>query len=186
MQTLILYRFLHPISQNAVVPRYAMSRSSEASFPTITTTSISFSQLQVSLSLFILHVPCFRFPCFCDFFRVRNKLSSRVQLWNTTIIRMICVWSSVFVMPCLVQWWLSLCFCAVLCICLIIDLLISLWQDKNADLSLKIEEGFGTNGLGILSVTDVRAVSRVCFHFFSFNHFFHFCKIFILTHTPRN
>lgn len=32
-----------------------------------------------------------------------------------------------------------------------------LWQDKNSDLSMKIEEGFGPNGLGILSVTDVRA-----------------------------
>lgn len=29
-------------------------------------------------------------------------------------------------------------------------------QDKRADLSLKIEEGFGPNGLGILSITDVR------------------------------
>ncbi|KAK2978229.1 hypothetical protein RJ640_024262, partial [Escallonia rubra] len=28
-------------------------------------------------------------------------------------------------------------------------------QDKNADLSAKIEEGFGPNGLGILSITDV-------------------------------
>ncbi|XP_014518994.1 uncharacterized protein LOC106776153 isoform X2 [Vigna radiata var. radiata] len=73
MQTLTLFRFPQPISQNAVVPSYAMSRSSETSFPTLTTTSISFFQL----------------------------------------------------------------------------------QDKNADLSLKIEEGFGPNGLGILSVTDV-------------------------------
>ncbi|XP_027909025.1 uncharacterized protein LOC114168425 isoform X2 [Vigna unguiculata] len=73
MQTLTLFRIPHPISKNAVVPRYAMSRSSETSFPTLTTTSISFFQL----------------------------------------------------------------------------------QDKNADLSLKIEEGFGPNGLGILSVTDV-------------------------------
>lgn len=30
-------------------------------------------------------------------------------------------------------------------------------QDKNSDLSMKIEEGFGPNGLGIISVTDVRA-----------------------------
>ncbi|XP_065620439.1 uncharacterized protein LOC136063667 isoform X2 [Quercus suber] len=28
-------------------------------------------------------------------------------------------------------------------------------KDKKADLSLKIEEGFGPNGLGILSITDV-------------------------------
>lgn len=28
-------------------------------------------------------------------------------------------------------------------------------QDKNADLSVKIEQGFGANGLGILAVTDV-------------------------------
>ncbi len=28
-------------------------------------------------------------------------------------------------------------------------------QDKSADLSMKIEEGFGPNGLGILSITDV-------------------------------
>lgn len=28
-------------------------------------------------------------------------------------------------------------------------------QDRNVDLSMKIEEGFGPNGLGILSVTDV-------------------------------
>ncbi|KAL9296094.1 hypothetical protein ACSQ67_021990 [Phaseolus vulgaris] len=33
--------------------------------------------------------------------------------------------------------------------------LVFVFHDKNADLSLKIEEGFGTNGLGILSVTDV-------------------------------
>jgi len=30
-----------------------------------------------------------------------------------------------------------------------------LLQDKSADLSMKIEEGFGPNGLGILSITDV-------------------------------
>lgn len=28
-------------------------------------------------------------------------------------------------------------------------------QDKSIDLSMKIEEGFGPNGLGILSITDV-------------------------------
>jgi len=67
MQTLTLFRIPHPISKNAVVPRYAMSRSSETSFPTLTTTSISFFQLQVSLTLFILHVRCFRFPCLCEF-----------------------------------------------------------------------------------------------------------------------
>uniref|UniRef100_A0A2P2KNY6 Uncharacterized protein MANES_16G065500 n=1 Tax=Rhizophora mucronata TaxID=61149 RepID=A0A2P2KNY6_RHIMU len=32
-------------------------------------------------------------------------------------------------------------------------------QDRNADLSLKIEEGFGPNALGILSVTDVPGFS---------------------------
>ncbi|KAH1044337.1 hypothetical protein GYH30_025891 [Glycine max] len=79
MQTLTLFRSPHPISQNAVVPRHAMSRSSETSFPTLTTISISFSQL----------------------------------------------------------------------------------QDKNADLSFKIEEGFGPNGLGILSVTDVPGYSSL-------------------------
>lgn len=40
-------------------------------------------------------------------------------------------------------------------------LLILLWQDKNPDLSLKIEQGFGPNGLGILSVTDVCAYSCI-------------------------
>jgi hypothetical protein len=30
-----------------------------------------------------------------------------------------------------------------------------LLQDKSADLSMKIEEGFGPNGLGILSISDV-------------------------------
>ncbi|KHN32409.1 hypothetical protein glysoja_026303, partial [Glycine soja] len=79
MQTLTLFGSPHPISQNAVVPRHAMSRSSETSFPTLTTISISFSQL----------------------------------------------------------------------------------QDKNADLSFKIEEGFGPNGLGILSVTDVPGYSSL-------------------------
>lgn len=40
------------------------------------------------------------------------------------------------------------CFnCAILVVCLT--------QDKNADLAVKIEEGFGPSGLGILSVTDV-------------------------------
>lgn len=34
-------------------------------------------------------------------------------------------------------------------------------QDKNHDLSLKIEEGFGPNGLGILSVTDVPGYSSL-------------------------
>lgn len=34
-------------------------------------------------------------------------------------------------------------------------------QDKNHDLSLKIEEGFGPNGLGILSVTDVPGYSTL-------------------------
>ncbi|KAG4966746.1 hypothetical protein JHK87_032397 [Glycine soja] len=34
-------------------------------------------------------------------------------------------------------------------------------QDKNADLSFKIEEGFGPNGLGILSVTDVPGYSSL-------------------------
>ncbi|KAJ4708384.1 2-oxoglutarate (2OG) and Fe(II)-dependent oxygenase superfamily protein [Melia azedarach] len=33
--------------------------------------------------------------------------------------------------------------------------------DKNADLSMKIEEGFGPNGLGILSVTDVPGFSSL-------------------------
>lgn len=37
-----------------------------------------------------------------------------------------------------------------------IDWFFFLLQDKRADLSLKIEEGFGPNGLGILSITDVR------------------------------
>lgn len=32
-------------------------------------------------------------------------------------------------------------------------------QDANLDLSIKIEEGFGPNGLGILSISDV------CFQF---------------------
>ncbi|RDX77907.1 hypothetical protein CR513_41893, partial [Mucuna pruriens] len=34
-------------------------------------------------------------------------------------------------------------------------------QDKNSDLSLKIEEGFGPNGLGILSITDVPGYSSM-------------------------
>ncbi|MED6119309.1 hypothetical protein PIB30_010549 [Stylosanthes scabra] len=34
-------------------------------------------------------------------------------------------------------------------------------KDKNADLSLKIDEGFGRNGLGILSVTDVPGYSSL-------------------------
>ncbi|WCJ29741.1 2-oxoglutarate (2OG) and Fe(II)-dependent oxygenase superfamily protein [Euphorbia peplus] len=34
-------------------------------------------------------------------------------------------------------------------------------QDKNADLSFKIEQGFGPNGLGILSVTDVPGFSTL-------------------------
>jgi hypothetical protein len=40
-----------------------------------------------------------------------------------------------------------------------------MWQDKNHDLSLKIEQGFGPNGLGILSVTDV------CTYFISIFYF---------------
>jgi hypothetical protein len=38
-------------------------------------------------------------------------------------------------------------------------------QDKNHDLSLKIEQGFGPNGLGILSVT------HVCTYFISIFYF---------------
>ncbi|KAF2304566.1 hypothetical protein GH714_033615 [Hevea brasiliensis] len=34
-------------------------------------------------------------------------------------------------------------------------------QDRNVDLSMKIEEGFGPNGLGILSVTDVPGFSSL-------------------------
>ncbi|XP_006475731.1 uncharacterized protein LOC102623333 isoform X2 [Citrus sinensis] len=34
-------------------------------------------------------------------------------------------------------------------------------KDKNADLSMKIEQGFGPNGLGILSVTDVPGFSSL-------------------------
>ncbi|KAF9617236.1 hypothetical protein IFM89_035180 [Coptis chinensis] len=34
-------------------------------------------------------------------------------------------------------------------------------QDKNADLSMKIEEGFGPNGLGILSISDVPGFSSL-------------------------
>ncbi|KAJ0031016.1 hypothetical protein Pint_13123 [Pistacia integerrima] len=34
-------------------------------------------------------------------------------------------------------------------------------QDKNADLSMKIEQGFGPDGLGILSVTDVPGFSSL-------------------------
>jgi hypothetical protein len=43
-----------------------------------------------------------------------------------------------------------------------------MWQDKNHDLSLKIEQGFGPNGLGILSVTDV-CTYFYYFCFFEFN-----------------
>lgn len=43
-------------------------------------------------------------------------------------------------------------------------------QDKNADLSMKIEQGFGPNGLGILSVTDVwnKFCSWIFYFFFSY------------------
>ncbi|XP_027355077.1 uncharacterized protein LOC113864986 isoform X2 [Abrus precatorius] len=79
MHTPNLFHFPRPISRNAVVPCHAMS--SQTSFPTVNTVSISFSQLKL--------------------------------------------------------------------------------KDKNSDLLLKIEEGFGPNGLGILSVTDVPGYSSL-------------------------
>ncbi|KAL2329329.1 hypothetical protein Fmac_022756 [Flemingia macrophylla] len=79
MQTVSPFGFPRPISQHGVVPVHVMSHSSQSSIPNLSTTSISFTQL----------------------------------------------------------------------------------QDKNVDLSSKIEQGFGPNGLGILSVTDVPGYSSL-------------------------
>jgi len=86
-----------------------MSLSSDSTVPTVSTVTISYSELKVRLSQVLLLI-CL----LCVLFRLLNS---------------------------------------------------SLLQESNIDLSARIEEGFGPNGLGILSVKDVWITSfnqKVC------------------------
>lgn len=147
LPNLISYRLfflLHhsPIHQSSRrILSTIMASSLHSLFPAIRTVTVSFSELQVSESQVVIDETKLIYwtPFFLNHFVG--------IMWSESA----CCLNCLFLMTILhdiyklMMFQMFLCFGGIWCT-----------QDRNVDLSMKIEEGFGPKGLGILSVTDVR------------------------------